>query len=61
MSFNVYFEKEGGMWVHDVEDLEHTKFNFVPVDNEEHYKSIVGLQANQSDDSDGSSNLPHNT
>lgn len=43
MSFNVYFEKEGGLWVEPVEDTDHVKFNFIQVDNKEEYLALTSL------------------
>lgn len=41
MSFNVYFEKDGGLWVEAVEDAKPIAFNFIEVANKEEYLDIV--------------------
>lgn len=37
MSFNVYFENDGGLWVEPIEDTHISKFNFIEVKNKEDY------------------------
>lgn len=37
MSFNVYFENDGGLWVESIEDNHISKFNFIEVKDKEDY------------------------
>jgi hypothetical protein len=48
MSLNVYFKKEGDLWLDSIPDFDKVQFNFVQVDNEEQYEAMVSLlQAKQ--------------
>lgn len=41
MSFNVYFEKDGGLWTEAVEDGNPIAFNFIEVKDEEEYLALT--------------------
>ena len=43
MSFDVYFDTTGGLWVEPVEDQNTIQFNFIKVESGSEYLAIIKL------------------